>query len=254
MANLSMKMQKSMGITAAPSRRGVRQACASKPSDKEDGPAEIYLGFPKGDYDRSTGRKGRVIQDDPSKYPDRVDLGPFRGAVGGWAGGEAALSQLVDEIKEEQKNGTTATGPGLTSPLRPPSKNKWGVRTGASGKDPIYLGFAKDEIELRKTGIQGRVIYDESYKYPDREDRGFFKGLVGGFAGGEPALRDFAETGELKLRKPGDPVKKQFSPLVLAFLVAIAAAGGGILITTALSLGDEGLAEIAAVSVPPGVL
>ena len=46
-------------------------------------------GFPKGDYDRTPGRKGRVIRDDPSKYPSKEDMGFFLGAVGGWAGERA---------------------------------------------------------------------------------------------------------------------------------------------------------------------
>jgi hypothetical protein len=96
------------------------------------------------------------------------------------------------------------------------------------------------EIELRKSGAQGRVIYDEEYKYPGKEDMGFFLGAVGGFAGGEKVLKEFASTGELKLRKPGDPgIKKQFSPLTLAFLLVFAAAGGGLVITTALDLGAQ---------------
>ena len=53
------------------------------------------LGFVKGDYAPREGRKGRVIVDDPSKYPGRDELG----LVGGWAGGEAALQKLRDEIK-----------------------------------------------------------------------------------------------------------------------------------------------------------
>jgi hypothetical protein len=44
--------------------------------------AEIYIGFPKGDYARPEGRKGRVIKDDPTKYPGKDDLGPFLGATG----------------------------------------------------------------------------------------------------------------------------------------------------------------------------
>jgi hypothetical protein len=44
--------------------------------------AEIYIGFPKGDYARPEGRKGRVIKDDPTKYPAKDDLGPFLGATG----------------------------------------------------------------------------------------------------------------------------------------------------------------------------
>ncbi len=118
--------------------------------------------------------------------------------------------------------------------MRQPTKNRWGIKTNSSaGRDAIYVGFGKDELDLKKSGLQGRVIYDEAYKYPDREDMGALRGVVGGFAGGEAALRQFVETGELRLRKPGDPlIKKQFSPLTLAFLIIFAAAGGGALLAT----------------------
>lgn len=43
---------------------------------------EIYIGFQKGDYAPRTGRKGRVIRDDPSKYPAKEDVGFLPGATG----------------------------------------------------------------------------------------------------------------------------------------------------------------------------
>ena len=49
---------------------------------------KIYLGFQKGDTDRS--KPGRVIEDDPSKYPDRTQT------VGGWAGGEKGLQEFIE--------------------------------------------------------------------------------------------------------------------------------------------------------------
>lgn len=58
------------------------EAAAAAPA--EDGSAaEIYIGFPKGDYASREGRKGRVIKDDPTKYPAKEDLGPLLGATGG---------------------------------------------------------------------------------------------------------------------------------------------------------------------------
>lgn len=50
---------------------------------------EIYIGFDKSDSTPRKGRKGRVVTDDPSRYPDRD---PFSG---GWAGGELGLQQFV---------------------------------------------------------------------------------------------------------------------------------------------------------------
>jgi hypothetical protein len=52
--------------------------------------------------------------------------------------------------------------------------------------------FLCSELELKKSGAQGRVIYDDAYKYPGKEDVGPFLGAVGGFAGGEAALKQFA--------------------------------------------------------------
>eukprot|EP00882_Tetradesmus_deserticola_P022125 GHRQ01024011.1.p2 GENE.GHRQ01024011.1~~GHRQ01024011.1.p2 ORF type:complete len:148 (+),score=50.09 GHRQ01024011.1:387-830(+) len=51
--------------------------------------AAIYIGFAKGDYASREGRKGRVIRDDPTKYPAKEDLGPLLGATG------ALLLQLL---------------------------------------------------------------------------------------------------------------------------------------------------------------
>lgn len=57
------------------------------------------IGFVKGDYEPREGRQGRVIVDDPSKYPDKDDIGLFKGISGGWAGGEAALYKFREQIK-----------------------------------------------------------------------------------------------------------------------------------------------------------
>lgn len=48
---------------------------------------KIYLGFQKGDTDRS--KPGRTIEDDPSRYPDRTQT------AGGWAGGEKGLQDFI---------------------------------------------------------------------------------------------------------------------------------------------------------------
>jgi hypothetical protein len=49
---------------------------------------------------------------------------------------------------------------------------------------PSYLSpVPGSELDLKKSGVQGRVIYDEAYKYPDKEDLGPLRGVVGGFAG-----------------------------------------------------------------------
>lgn len=61
-----------VGSPSSDSRSEVLQAKAQE---------DIYLG------------KGRFIKDDPKKYPSKTEL------TGGWAGGEAGLWELRDEIK-----------------------------------------------------------------------------------------------------------------------------------------------------------
>ena len=50
---------------------------------------EIYIGFDKADSTPRKGRKGRVLKDDPKRYPDRDAFS------GGWAGGEIGLREFV---------------------------------------------------------------------------------------------------------------------------------------------------------------
>lgn len=50
---------------------------------------------------------------------------------------------------------------------------------------------------------------------------------MGGFAGGEVGLKTFAATGELRVRKPGMPGPKQFTPLTYAGYMALAGLIGG---------------------------
>lgn len=55
-------------------------AAAAAPAD--EGLQEIYIGFAKGDIAPRAGRKGRVIVDNPTKYPGKDDVGPLPGATG----------------------------------------------------------------------------------------------------------------------------------------------------------------------------
>jgi len=196
---------------------------------------DVYIGFPKGDYNRAPGRKGRVIKDDGglasiANRTDKEDVGGLKGAVGGWPGGEAGLKKFLEEQgvngKEDSKEESNLYP---KSPLRPPPKNMARPNKDPSGADPIYVGYGKDELDLRKSGAPGRIIYDEEYKYPNKEDVGGFVGAVGGFAGGERALKEFIETGELKLRRPGEPTPKQTSVLQVALLLSLLGAGGSLL-------------------------
>lgn len=211
------------------------EAAAAAAPAEDDKLAEIYIGFPKGDYDRSEGRTGRVIKDDPAKYPKKEDLGPLLGATGGWAGGEAGLWQLREQVMREQAAAKTgakaaaAPAPAAARPASPPAPK--------DGKAPIYVGYAKDELEVRKAGAPGRFILDDPKKYPAKDDVGIFPGATGGFAGGEKGLKQFIETGDLQLRDPRQ-APKQFSPVAIAGLLVVAGAGGGLLLNELTDLGE----------------
>ncbi|KAG2499153.1 hypothetical protein HYH03_002735 [Edaphochlamys debaryana] len=188
---------------------------------------EIYIGFVKEEgFGSREGKKGRVIKDDPRKYPSRDEYG-----TGGWAGGEVGLWELRDAVKSDKKAGSkkpvAAVGP--SSPLVPRAP---------AGKAPIYVGFGKDELELRKSGVKGRIVVDDPRKYPNKEDIGPLSGVAGGFAGGEKGVKQFVATGDIKLRKPGEPGPRQFSPLTLAGVVALGGFGAAALLS---QFGDAGL-------------
>jgi hypothetical protein len=82
----------------------------------ESGESEIYLGFEKTDTAPRAGRVGRVVKDDPRKYPGREDVGWFLGAVGGWAGGEAALVKLKEEAEVRGRDARQLLGRALHEP------------------------------------------------------------------------------------------------------------------------------------------
>lgn len=195
----------------------------------------IYIGFQKGDYAPRAGRKGRVIKDDPKKYPNKEDIGPLPGVVGGWAGGEAGLWKIREEyLKQEEEKKKAAAAAALQQAPVPPKPS-------SPSEDYIYVGFGKDELDLRKSGAKGRVIVDDPRKYPNKEDIAFLPGATGGFAGGERGLRRFIEEGEVKLRPEGQPPRTaQFSPVALAGLLVVAGAGGGVALYEATNL-SEGL-------------
>jgi len=192
----------------------------TKPS--EEGLADVYIG------------KGRMIKDDPKKYPGKDDLGPLIGATGGWAGGEAGLWQLREQLQREKaaKKATTSQTVSSSSKVQPPTPK-------GDKQQPVYVGYGKDELEVRKAGAPGRFILDDPAKYPAKDDIGFFAGATGGFAGGEAGLKQYVETGELKLRDPNQPRVKQTSPVAVAGLLVAAGAGGGLLLNQLTGLGVD---------------
>ncbi|GBF96556.1 hypothetical protein Rsub_09139 [Raphidocelis subcapitata] len=180
------------------------------------GESEIYLG------------KGRVIRDDPRKYPGKEDLGVLTGATGGWAGGEAALWKLREELAAQK-----AASRGAAPPPPPAAPSKPSIPKPQGGKAPIYLGYSKSDADLRKVGAPGRFILDDPSKYPAKEDLGFFAGATGGFAAGEKGVKQFVRDGELQLRKEGQPGGQGASPVAIAGLLIAAGVGGGLVLNGA---------------------
>eukprot|EP00775_Hariotina_reticulata_P004770 gene4770-5020_t len=205
---------------------------------------DIYIGFTKDDTAPREGRKGRVIQDDPSKYPSKEDIGFLPGATGGWAGGEAGLWQLREQVLQEKQQ---AKKPASSAAGEATSTSSKAVQPQASkdGLAAIYVGYGKDELEKRKAGEPGRFILDNPAKYPAKEDLGIFPGATGGFAGGEKGLKQYIATGDVLLRDPNRPLPRQTSPVAIAGLLIAAGAGGGLLLNEVTDLGESAVkAEI----------
>lgn len=198
-----------------------RLSCKAKANE------DIYIGFKKGDYEPRAGRIGRFLKDDPSKYPSKDEF------CGGWAGGEAGLWKLREAAEEEAKKVRPASG---DSSKLPPMK------LSPKGKDQVYLGYNKDELDIRKAGAKGRVVIDDIRKYPNKDNVGFIVGATGGFAGGEAALKSssFIEKGKLDLNLDGRPAtRRQFSAVTIVLIVLVAGVTLGTLVDLGLNAGEE---------------
>ena len=211
---------------AAPAEAKKPAAPAPKPKAQvPEGKAEIYIGFEKGDFAPREGRVGRVVVDDPAKYPGRDN-----DFVGGWAGGEVGLKAFAAgaAAKEEQAStsGSSSSSSSSSAAAAAAAAAKAKVRK-AGGK--VYIGHEKDDYEARRLGLPGRFVDDDPQKYPDKEDIGPLLNAVGGFAGGERGVKAFAATGEIPLAPDGRG-SRQFSPLAFAGFVALVGAGGGLLL------------------------
>lgn len=130
---------------------------------QETDKAKIYIGHEKEDYEgRRTGKPGRFIEDDPSRYPAKEDVGFMSGATGGWAGGEAGLKKFIAEVRPSimtsllsQLNAPqyqeTAAAPKAASKPKIDAKETVPTVTGkkapvtkVEGKDLIYVGYGKE--------------------------------------------------------------------------------------------------------------
>lgn len=207
---------------APPAAKAARKPEARVP----EGKAEIYIGFEKGDFAPREGRVGRVLVDDPDKYPRRDN-----DFVGGWAGGEVGLKAFAAGASAEAStSGSSSSSPSSAAAAAAAKAKK-------AGK--VYIGHEKDDYEGRRLGIPGRFVDDDPQKYPDKEDIGPLLNAVGGFAGGERGVKAFAATGEIPLAPEGEG-KRQFSPLAFAGFVALVGAGGGLLLNGVEEVAVEG--------------
>lgn len=207
-------------------------------SDGKAGKQKIYVG------------KGKYVEDEPSKYPDRTQL------TGGFAGGEVSprcsisrgncattccrrrraspsssllmltSSQVgLKQFVGKAKAGSAPAGKEASAkPAAPPSS-----------KGGLYIGKGKFLTEDLKSK-QSIAI-----KATERD------ALTGGFAGGERGLRSFLETGEVPFT-PDGVRRKQFSPLIVAGVLGGAAVAGGILVTDVSDLGERALSGSTPVS------
>ena len=206
---------------APPAAKAARKPEARVP----EGKAEIYIGFEKGDFAPREGRVGRVLVDDPDKYPRRDN-----DFVGGWAGGEVGLKAFAAGASAEASTSGSSSSPFSAAAAAAAKAKK-------AGK--VYIGHEKDDYEGRRLGIPGRFVDDDPQKYPDKEDIGPLLNAVGGFAGGERGVKAFAATGKIPLAPEGEG-KRQFSPLAFAGFVALVGAGGGLLLNGVEEVAVEG--------------
>lgn len=195
---------------------------------KADG-EQIYIGFDKGDKDRS--KQGRTISDDPSRYPDRTQT------TGGWSGGEKGLAAFIEE--EQQKMSADKA----VVPKDQEQAKKEGGKAKVVGQEggTIYIGFEKGD--KRTPGEAGRYIQDDPNKYPAKENMGPFSGVTGGFAGGEAGLQQFLEDGEVKFRDPNETGSRNFSILAFAGFFAVVTTVGGVLLTDVVDFGEVEVKE-----------
>jgi hypothetical protein len=207
-AVLSTKRQRSLRCFAA-AETEVKQEVKAPATSSASG-KEIYIGHVKDDYaGKRTGTKGRFVVDDPKKYPGRE----ADNLSGGWAGGEKGLKEFVANYEREKMLNKEAAAAGKEAK---PSRTPQPI---APGEDTIYLG-------------NGRMIKGDARKYPTRNE------LTGGFAGGERGLWAFKESGDVPIAPEGQG-KKQTSPLVIAFVLGLAATGGGLLLSTVEEVGES---------------
>jgi len=173
---------------------------------------------------------GKVIRDDPKKYPSKEDAGFMQGATGGWAGGEPGLLKFLDEVESPEAEITR----------KRKAKSQQPKKVG-EGKDKIYVGFDykdPEDLAAMRAGEEGKFIIDDVSKYPSRDFWGWLP-LQGGFAGGEIGLEKFLEEGDIEIAGPEEKGRSQVSPLLLGISIAAVATTGGLLLTDAISLGEN---------------
>ncbi|PRW56942.1 supervillin isoform X3 [Chlorella sorokiniana] len=207
MQSLSLTAQRPAvrGVAQRRVRSGATQVAEAETAQPKAAPtsgrqAEIYIGHSKDQVEeKKAGKQGRFVVDDPKKYPGRDN-----DFVGGWAGGEVGLKSFVSNTQRERE---------LNQPSAKAEKGgAHQPRPIAKGSDTIYVG-------------KGRVIQDDARKYPGRNE------LTGGFAGGELGLQAFKEKGDVPIAADGQGTR-QSSPLITAFVLGLAATGGGLLLST----------------------
>lgn len=192
------------------------------------GQAKIYIG------------KGKYITDDPKKYPNKENGGDlFQGISGGWAGGEVGLKAFTADNKPEPAaDSSESSGNKNVVDSKFSGKDVVAEKLG-EGEDTLYIGYnprSPDDIKARKEGAMGKFVIADAAQYPSKEDLGFGE-VTGGFAGGEKGLKQFVEKGKIEFLDPSQR-SREWSPIVVATIVAGAGSLGTILLSGAFDLSN----------------
>jgi len=198
----------------------VRAASEVKVQAKAEDKADIYIGYAKGER-RGVG-KGRMVKDDPAKYPERNEY------CGGWAGGEVGLWGLRDDIKTNGPQVSAEEGlnigdavKGVVDAVVPKEQPVEAETFSATvGKGVEITGeVRKADSDVIYVG-NSNFIMDDAKQYPDRSE------LTGGFAGGEQGLKQFLADGEVKYASSSS----QGFPVLLVVLGGMVALTAGLTI------------------------
>ena len=123
----------------------------------------------------------------PGLRPLTRQLRRGEGREGSFVATRAEVNVREISVNSKSKSGKEGKDDNEGDGLRPASPI-------GEGEDLIYVGKPKGAKEVND---KTKYIKDDERLYPGREDVGPLLGAVGGFAGGEKGLKNFASTGDI---------------------------------------------------------